>query len=133
MLKLPRETSFGHFPTDTPTTRICPWYLPSRSFLKYTLNTHFKHLVNAASLKYIFVSLCAVPLSHLRENTFIHNFQDTIKQTCSCSLEAESTYHFFLHCQNFRDLRKCLMKELIKIDSCILKLYEKSSRKLFRW
>ena len=42
-----------------------------------------------------------VGLSHLREHTFRHNFQDTINLLCSCSLETESTSHFFLRCQNF--------------------------------
>ena len=69
-------------------------------------------------------------LSHLREHKFNHNFQDTINPLCPCSLESESTTHFFLRCQNFTDLRKCLMNELIKIDSCILTLDEKSFTKL---
>ena len=69
-------------------------------------------------------------LSHLREHKFNHNFQGTINPLCPCSLESESTTHFFLRCQNFTDLRKCLMNELIKIDSCILTLDEKSLTKL---
>ena len=74
-------------------------------------------------------------LSHLREYKFNHNFQDTIAAMfhlplCSCSLGSESTTNFFLRCQNFTDLRKCLMHELIKIDSCILTLDEKSFTKL---
>ena len=69
-------------------------------------------------------------LSHLREHKFNHNFQDTINPLCPCSLESESTTHFFLRCQNFTDLRKCLMNELIKIDSCILTLDKKSFTKL---
>ena len=69
-------------------------------------------------------------LSHLREHKFNHNFQDTINPLCSCSLESESTTHFFLRCQNFMDLCKCLMNELIKIDSCVLTLDEKSFMKL---
>ena len=36
-----------------------------------------------------------VGLSHLREHKFRHNFQDTINPLCSCSLEIESTSHFF--------------------------------------
>ena len=70
-------------------------------------------------------------LSHLKEHKFNHNFQDTINPLCSCSFESESTNHFFLHCQNFMDLRKCLMNELITTDSCILTLDEKSFTKLF--
>ena len=74
-------------------------------------------------------------LSHLREYKFNHNFQDTIAAMfhlplCSCSLGSELTTNFFLRCQNFTDLRKCLMHELIKIDSCILTLDEKSFTKL---
>ena len=69
-------------------------------------------------------------LNHLREHKFNHNFQDTINPLCPCSLESESTTHFFLRCQNFTDLRNCLMNELIKIDSCILTLDEKSLTKL---
>ena len=69
-------------------------------------------------------------LSHLREHKFNHNFQDTINSLCPCSLESESTTRFFLRCQNFTDLPKCLMNELIKTDSCILTLDEKSLMKL---
>ena len=69
-------------------------------------------------------------LSHLREHKFNHNFQDTINLLCFCSSESESTTHYFLRCQNFTDLRKCLMNELNKINSCILTLDEKSLTKL---
>ena len=69
-------------------------------------------------------------LSHLREHKFNHNFQGTINPLCFCSLESESTTHYFLRSQNFTDLRKCLMNELIKINSCILTLDEKSLTKL---
>ena len=70
-------------------------------------------------------------LSHLREHKFNRNFQDTINPLCSCSLESESTTPSFLRCQNFTNLRKCLINELIKIDSCILTLDEKSFTKFF--
>ena len=66
-------------------------------------------------------------LSHLREHKFNQNIQVTISPLCSCSLESESTTHFFLHCTGFR---KCLLNELSKIDSCILTLDEKSFMKL---
>ena len=73
--------------------------------------------------------LC-LALNHLREHKFNHNFQGTINPLCSCSLELESTTHFFLRYQNFTDLRKYLMKKHIKIDSCIITLAEKSFTKL---
>ena len=71
-----------------------------------------------------------VGLSHLREHKFRHNFQDTINPLCSCSLEIESTFHFFLRCQNFIIPRTNLMNELRKLDSGILILDEKSLTKL---
>ena len=82
------------------------------------------------SLRINLLTRLRLGLSHLREHKFNHNFQDTINPLCPCSLESESTTHFFLRCQNFTDLRKCLMNELIKIDSCILALDEKSLTKL---
>ena len=69
-------------------------------------------------------------LSHLREHKCNHNLQDTINLLCSCSLESESTTHFFPRCLNFTDLPKCLMNELVKTDSCILTLDQKSFTKL---
>ena len=71
-----------------------------------------------------------VGLSHLREHKFRHNFHSTINLLCSCSLEIESTSHFFLYCQNFITPRTNLMNELCKLDSSILNLDEKSLTKL---
>ena len=71
-----------------------------------------------------------VSLSHLRERKFRHNFQDTINPLCSCSLEIESTSHFFLRCQNFITPRTNLMNELRKLDSNILNLDKISLTKL---
>ena len=36
--------------------------------------------------------------SHLSEHKFRHNFADSLNPLCSCSLETESTLHFFLRC-----------------------------------
>ena len=63
-----------------------------------------------------------VGLSHLRERKFRPNFQDTINPLCSCSLEIESTSHFFLCCQNLITPRTNLMNELGKLDSNILNM-----------
>lgn len=46
------------------------------------------------------------------------------------AVEKQDDMPLFLRYQNFTDLRKCLMKELIKADSCILIRYEKSFMKL---
>ena len=85
------------------------------------------HMKTRIFLKY-FVRACRLRLGlgHYRKHKFNHNFQDTINPLCSYSLESESTTHFFLRYQNFTDLRKCLMNELIKIDSRILTLDEKT-------
>ena len=40
----------------------------------------------------------------LREPKLKRNFQDTINTICSWSLEAESTFHYFLHSRNLTDL-----------------------------
>ena len=69
-------------------------------------------------------------LSHLRKHKSRHNFQDTINPLGSCSLEIESTSHFFLRCQNFITPRTNLMNELRKLDSNILNLDEISLTKL---
>ena len=69
-------------------------------------------------------------LECLEEHKFRHNFQDTINLLCSCSLEKESTSHFFLRCQNFITPRTNFMNELCKVDSNILNLDEISLTKL---
>ena len=71
-----------------------------------------------------------VGLNYLREHEFRYNVQDTINPLCSCSLEIESTFHFFLRCQNFIAPRTNLMNELCKLDSSILNLDEISLTKL---
>ena len=48
---------------------------------------------------------------------FKHNFQDTLNPLCSCSIEVESTSHYFLRCHFFDALRVTLMNDLKKIDS----------------
>ena len=55
--------------------------------------------------------------SHLREHKFKHNFQDTLNPLCSCSIEAESTSHYFLRCYFFDVLRATLMNDLTNIDN----------------
>ena len=65
-----------------------------------------------------------VGFSHLREHKFKHNFQDTLNPLCSCFLEAEDTYHFFMYCQNFSDQQSFLFDDLNSINSEILKMNE---------
>ena len=46
--------------------------------------------------------------SHLNEHRFSHNFDNCINPLCTCTLETESTTHFFLHCHFYRNIRKTL-------------------------
>ena len=56
-------------------------------------------------------------LSHLNDHIFRHNFQDCLNPLCLCNLEAQSTIHYFLHCQYDNDIRKILLNTAKK--TCI--------------
>ena len=43
-------------------------------------------------------------LSYLSEYEFRHNFADCMNPLYSCSIEPETTLHFFLHCHNFLNI-----------------------------
>ena len=60
-----------------------------------------------------------VDFSHLNEHKFRHNFLDTLNPLCSCSLEIESTAHFFLCCRYFNNIRITIMNELNDIYNSI--------------
>ena len=61
-------------------------------------------------------------LSHLNEHRFKHNFQNCLNPLCSCSLEVESTAHFFLHCHYYSAIRTSLLNDLSIIDPKITNL-----------
>ena len=58
-------------------------------------------------------------LSHLNEHKFRHNFQDCLNPLCSCSLEVETTNHYFLHC-HYNDIRKTLLDTVKDITNICL-------------
>ena len=70
--------------------------------------------------------LTRLPLgfSHLLEHKFRHNFTNSRNPLCSCSLETESTLHFFLHCQNYTTLCRALMTDFKNINKTIMSLNE---------
>ena len=76
-----------------------------RPMPKPTFNIH-----NPKGLKLL--TRLRLGLTHLNELRFNHNFEDCIKPLCSCSLEVESTVHFFLHCHNFVNIRNTLLNKL---------------------
>ena len=56
-------------------------------------------------------------LSHLNEHNFRHNFQDCLNPLCSCSLEVETTNHYFLHFHYYSDIRKTLLNSVKEITN----------------
>ena len=60
-------------------------------------------------------------LNHLNEHKFNHNFKSCVNPLCTCSLEIESTSHFFPHCNNYSNIRSALLNELKSLDGNILK------------
>ena len=55
--------------------------------------------------------------SYLGEHKFKHNFQDTLNPLRSCSIEVESTFHYFLRCHFFDAMQATFMNDLRSIDS----------------
>ena len=58
--------------------------------------------------------------SYLRDHKFKHSFQDTINPLCTCSLAAETTNHFILHCPYYENERHILLASIRGIKSSIL-------------
>ena len=55
-------------------------------------------------------------LSHLKEHRFNHNFNNCINCLCTCSLAAESTVHFFRHCNHYNSDRIALLNDRNSVD-----------------
>ena len=60
-------------------------------------------------------------LSHLNEHKSNHNFDDFVNPFCTCSLEPESTSHFFLHCHHFNKIQSILFKDLNSVGKNLFK------------
>ena len=73
---------------------------------------------NPKGIKYL--TRLRVNFSHLRDHKFKHSFQDTINPLCTCSLEAETTIHFILHCPYYENERHILLASIRSIKSSIL-------------
>jgi len=84
-------------------------------FIRPSPNCVF-NIHNPAGLK--FLTRLRLGLSHLNDHKFKHNFRDCINPLCSCSLEPETTAHYFLRCNHYCDIRTDLMNDLnSEIDS----------------
>ena len=66
-------------------------------------------------IKYL-TRLLRLGLSHLDDHKFRNNFQDCINPLCPCSLEVESTVHYFLHC-HYYDICKTFLDTVKKITN----------------
>ena len=65
-------------------------------------------------------------LTHLNEHRFNHNFNNCITPPCTCSLDTESTLHFFLHCNYYNSARIFLLNDLNSVDRSLLNLSDLS-------
>ena len=72
---------------------------------KQIFNIHDPH-----GIKWIFQ--LRVGLSSLKSHKKSHNFQDTPDDTCCCTLSAETSHHYLLHCPNFINHRLDLFQVL---------------------
>ena len=62
--------------------------------------------------------------SHLCEHEFRHGFRDILNPLCPCSIEAETTAHYFLRFHFYNANRSTLTNELNEIDSSFSTLNE---------
>ena len=87
------------------------------SFIRPKSNSVF-NCNSPKGLKY--VTRFRLRLSHLREHKFKHSFQDSTNPLCSCSLDVESTIHYFLHSPQFTIERHTLLNTISQIDNKLL-------------
>ena len=59
-------------------------------------------------------------LSHLNEHKLRHNFHDCLTPLGFCSLEVETTNHYFLHFHYYNDIRKTLLDTVKEITNIYL-------------
>ena len=65
-------------------------------------------------------------LSHLNEHKCRHNFPGCVNPLCSCSIEPETTLHFFLHCHNFLNIIRKSFDKIKLPEETLLQLNDKS-------
>ena len=73
-----------------------------------------------------FITRLWLELSHLNEHRFKHIFNDCINPLCKCSLDIESTVHYFLHCNYYNSARIFLLNDLNSVDKTLLSLSDLS-------
>ena len=102
------------------------WNSPYSVFRNYLLNeirpkpSPLYNIHNPSGIKLL--TRLRLGLSHLNEHKFNHNFDDCVNPFCTCSLEPESTSHFFLHCHHYNTIRSILFEDLNSVDKNLFKL-----------
>ena len=72
------------------------------------------NVLNSLGLTYL--TRLRVGLSHLCEQKFRHNFQDSLNPICNCSNAIESTKHYLNYCLNFKNERQTLQQNVRTVN-----------------
>ena len=72
-----------------------------------------------------------VGLSHLRQNTFRHNFQDFLNPFGDWGRHIETSIHFFFYCSNYWNQRKSLFDEISNIKHTLLNQNDSAIAEIF--
>ena len=81
-------------------------------------------IINPLGLKLI--TRLQLGLSYLNEHRFNHTFNNCINPQCTCSVDIESTVHFFLHFNYYISTRISLLNNLISVGRTLLNLSDLS-------
>ena len=73
-----------------------------------------------------FLTRLRLGLSHLNEHKCRHNFAGCVNPLRSCSIEPETTLHFFLRCHNFLNIIRKLFDKIKLPEETLLQLNDKS-------
>ena len=122
-----------HYRTDTLKNAFFPWTIVEwekldLQFLKATYKVFRNHMLKSiqplSKPIYNIHNPLRLGLSHLNKHRFNHSFERCIKTLCACTLEVESTTHFFLHCHYYKNIRKTVYHDLKVININISKVSE---------
>ena len=120
-----------------------PWTIDEWNKLNFNIRTSSFNIFRANLIKIIrpipnsvfgifnplglkLITRLRLGLSHLNEHRFNHNFNNCINPLCTCSLDIESTVHFFLHCNYYNSARISLLNDLNSVDRTLLNLSDLS-------
>ena len=117
-----------------------PWTINEWNKLNFNIRTSSFNIFRANFIKIIWpipnsifgifnplglklITRLRLGLSHLNELRFNHNFNNCISPLCTCSLDFESTAHYFLHCNYYNITRISLLNDLNSVDRTLLNLW----------